>query len=331
MPVEGQVISIADLDPTYPQADDPISQGDNHVRNIKKAITQTFPNIDGTVTATEDELNQLVGQDLPSDIESLTGTLQATQEQVATNAGNITTNANNITTNANSITTNADAISANADAISTLQGQVGSNDSDTGSLSSRVSQNETDIGSLQSSVSANTSAIATKADQSYVNTQNSAQDTVIDQKADKSYVNSENNAQNTVINQKADKSYVDTGLGNKADKSYVDSKNNAQDSVINDKADKSYVDAQIDAIPEGAIYSPGTNLNLSGTTFNVDTTLTGLNDVETTAVSFRGANFEVVNSGQLNLIIKFNGSEIFRLDSSGNLTVKGDVTAFGSI
>ena len=52
---------INDLDRTNPKGSDPISEGDDHVRNMKGAIVDTFPNIDGPVTVTQDELNQLAG------------------------------------------------------------------------------------------------------------------------------------------------------------------------------------------------------------------------------------------------------------------------------
>lgn len=56
-----QVTYISDLDPTQPQGGDRISQGDDHLRNIKKSITQTFPNIDGEIALTDEELNGFPG------------------------------------------------------------------------------------------------------------------------------------------------------------------------------------------------------------------------------------------------------------------------------
>jgi hypothetical protein len=117
MPIEGQVNNIADLNPAYPQADDPVSQGDNHVRLIKKALKDTFPNIDGTVLPSEDELNQLVGQDLPGDVTDLEGRVTKNEADIANNAADIATNASNIATNA---------------------GNIASNDSDIANLDSRV-------------------------------------------------------------------------------------------------------------------------------------------------------------------------------------------------
>ena len=124
MPIEGQVNNIADLNPAYPQADDPVSQGDNHVRLIKKAIKDTFPNIDGTVLPSEDELNQLVGKDLPGDVTNLEGRVTKNEADIAQNKADIATNASNIATNTSNISTNAN--------------NIASNDSDIASLNSRV-------------------------------------------------------------------------------------------------------------------------------------------------------------------------------------------------
>jgi microcystin-dependent protein len=47
----------SDLVSTNPEGTDNVSQGDDHLRLIKHVIKTTFPNIDGPVTATQDELN----------------------------------------------------------------------------------------------------------------------------------------------------------------------------------------------------------------------------------------------------------------------------------
>ena len=52
---------INDLDQSNPKGSDKIAEGDNHIRNIKGAITKTFPNVDGEVSVNQDELNQLAG------------------------------------------------------------------------------------------------------------------------------------------------------------------------------------------------------------------------------------------------------------------------------
>lgn len=53
------VTYISDLDYTQPLAGDPRKQGDDHLRNIKLALRQTFPNISGPVTVTQGQLNSL--------------------------------------------------------------------------------------------------------------------------------------------------------------------------------------------------------------------------------------------------------------------------------
>ena len=152
MPIEGQVNNIADLNPAYPQADDPVSQGDNHVRLIKKALKDTFPNIDGTVLPSEDELNQLVGQDLPGDVTDLEGRVTKNEADIANNAAGIQSNAGAITANTNyikdveviavnnqrEIATNASNIATNASNISINAGNIASNDSDIANLNNRV-------------------------------------------------------------------------------------------------------------------------------------------------------------------------------------------------
>ena len=53
---------ISQLDPTYPTAGDPKSEGDNHLRLVKTVLKTQFPNF-GTnaITATAAEVNYLVG------------------------------------------------------------------------------------------------------------------------------------------------------------------------------------------------------------------------------------------------------------------------------
>lgn len=46
---------------TNPNGADPKGQGDDHLRMIKGALLNTFPNITGPVNVTQDELNVLIG------------------------------------------------------------------------------------------------------------------------------------------------------------------------------------------------------------------------------------------------------------------------------
>lgn len=55
------VTYISDLVQTNPTANDPASQGDDHLRNIKKGLLATFPNVKGVVTPTHTELNYVDG------------------------------------------------------------------------------------------------------------------------------------------------------------------------------------------------------------------------------------------------------------------------------
>ena len=75
-------------------------------------------------------------------------------------------------------------------------------------------------------------------------------------------------------------------------------------------------------------YSAGTNLSLSGTTINMNSSITGLTDVSTSNVSI--GNFDIKLDGSTSLRIQYGGTDIFRIDSAGNLVVKGDVTAYGA-
>jgi hypothetical protein len=53
------VTYISSLDPTAPAGGDSISEGDDHIRNIKKALTGSFPNVDGPVELTTEEFAKL--------------------------------------------------------------------------------------------------------------------------------------------------------------------------------------------------------------------------------------------------------------------------------
>jgi hypothetical protein len=55
---------INQLIETNPNGTDIKGQGDDHIRMIKKAIKQTFPNISGPVTVNQNQLNLLTSTDL---------------------------------------------------------------------------------------------------------------------------------------------------------------------------------------------------------------------------------------------------------------------------
>ena len=52
---------ISELVVTNPLGTDPKAQGDDHLRVIKQAVQQSFPNVDASVDATPTELNRFVG------------------------------------------------------------------------------------------------------------------------------------------------------------------------------------------------------------------------------------------------------------------------------
>ena len=52
---------VNQLDDQKPNGQDPISYGDNHIRLIKKAVHDSFPNVGGPVTATHEELSHVSG------------------------------------------------------------------------------------------------------------------------------------------------------------------------------------------------------------------------------------------------------------------------------
>jgi len=55
------VTYISDLNATLPASGDSVSEGAQHIRNIKSALKTTFPNITGAVNPTQTELNYVVG------------------------------------------------------------------------------------------------------------------------------------------------------------------------------------------------------------------------------------------------------------------------------
>lgn len=52
---------INSLVPTNPAGTDVRSQGDDHIRLIKSTLLNTFPNINGAVTATDEQINAVAG------------------------------------------------------------------------------------------------------------------------------------------------------------------------------------------------------------------------------------------------------------------------------
>lgn len=97
------VTYISDLNTSNPGATDPKSEGDDHLRNIKTALKNTFPNITGAVTPTHTELNYVGGvtsalqtqlnTKAPLASPTLTGTPAAPTASAATSTTQIATTA----------------------------------------------------------------------------------------------------------------------------------------------------------------------------------------------------------------------------------------------
>jgi len=99
------VSGIWDLNRNWPLGSDDRSTGDNHIRNIKGGILDTFPQISSTVTASADEINALDGADeniqdaldkysasivsINSELADMSLSLSAANTQIAMNAASI--------------------------------------------------------------------------------------------------------------------------------------------------------------------------------------------------------------------------------------------------
>jgi hypothetical protein len=55
------VTYISDLNASNPAAGDAKSEGDDHIRNLKTGIKNTFPNVNGAVSATDEDLSRMAG------------------------------------------------------------------------------------------------------------------------------------------------------------------------------------------------------------------------------------------------------------------------------
>ena len=92
------VTNIDDLNAANPVVGDPVSEGDDHIRNIKTALTTDFPNIGGVMSATHTELNALYGV--------TAGTVTASKGLVVDSSSKLNTlNVDNIDLDGNTIST----------------------------------------------------------------------------------------------------------------------------------------------------------------------------------------------------------------------------------
>lgn len=80
-------------------------------------------------------------------------------------------------------------------------------------------------------------------------------------------------------------------------------------------------------VQQDTTYAAGTNLTLSGTTFNLNASLTGLTDVTTSALSI--GNWEIkLDSNDLRFV--YNGTDAFKITTTGAVIAKNEITAFGA-
>ena len=80
-------------------------------------------------------------------------------------------------------------------------------------------------------------------------------------------------------------------------------------------------------VQQDTTYTAGTNLTLSGTTFNLNASLTGLTDVTTSAVSI--GDWEIKLDGN-DLRFVHNGTDVFKITTTGAVIAKDEITAFGA-
>ena len=80
-------------------------------------------------------------------------------------------------------------------------------------------------------------------------------------------------------------------------------------------------------VQQDTTYTPGTNLSLVGTTFNLNASLTGLTDVTTSAVSI--GDWEIKLDGS-DLRFVHNGTDAFKITTTGAVIAKDEITAFGA-
>jgi hypothetical protein len=118
--------SLVNTNPTF---DDPIAQGDDHIRLLKSTILSTFPSITGAVTSTHTELNILDGVTATAtelnyvDITTL-GTVEASKA-VTVDANKDVTGFNDIDISGSIVTGGATALGAEAGSVTISTGDSG--------------------------------------------------------------------------------------------------------------------------------------------------------------------------------------------------------------
>ena len=255
---------INSLNAANPAATDGLSQADDHLRLLKSTIKNTFPNVDGAMTATEVELNVLDGVTATTSelntLDGFTGTVADLNYAKDLRATGVT----------DTEFDTLDGLTASTTELNTLDG---------------LTATTTELNTLDG-------LTATTAELNYVDGVTSAIQTQLDSKAPL-----------------ASPALTGTPTAPTASVS-TDSTQVATTAFVQDVA---------------ALHA-----SLSGASFtgavDVDDTFTA-----NTLALDNGSNdwtFEVASN---KLIIKYAGTSKMELDTSGNLTVVGNITAYGSI
>lgn len=268
---------INSLNAANPAATDGLSQADDHLRLLKSTIKNTFPNIDGAMTATEVELNVLDGVTATTSelntLDGFTGTVADLNYAKLLRATGVTDTEFN----------KLDGLTASTTELNTLDG-----------LTATTTELNTLDGLTATTAELNTldGLTATTAELNYVDGVTSAIQTQLDSKAPL-----------------ASPALTGTPTAPTAAVS-TDSTQVATTAFVQDVA--------------------ALQASLSGASFtgavDVDDTFTA-----NTLALDNGSNdwtFEVASN---KLIIKYAGTSKMELDTSGNLTVVGNITAYGSI
>ena len=281
---------INSLNAANPAATDGLSQADDHLRLLKSTIKNTFPNIDGAMTATEVELNVLDGVTATTSelntLDGFTGTVADLNYAKLLRATGVTDTEFNKLDGLTASTTELntlDGLTASTTELNTLDG-----------LTATTTELNTLDGLTATTAELNTldGLTATTAELNYVDGVTSAIQTQLDSKAPL-----------------ASPALTGTPTAPTAAVS-TDSTQVATTAFVQDVA--------------------ALQASLSGASFtgavDVDDTFTA-----NTLALDNGSNdwtFEVASN---KLIIKYAGTSKMELDTSGNLTVVGNITAYGSI
>lgn len=144
---------ISQLIDTNPTGSDDVSQGDDHLRLVKRVLKNTFPGSANQgfakqIVATEDELNYLQGatDNIQAQLDALSGGSSSLDARVTQNEADIASNVTGIGTNQNNIFINQyDIAVLQGDTISNTN-RIAANE---GNIASNTSRIETIEGELQ--------------------------------------------------------------------------------------------------------------------------------------------------------------------------------------